>query len=62
MTIDMSQFIAVFFDEAAEHLASLEALLLKLDVENPDPEALNAIFFVLRTPLKVALLHLDLMT
>ena len=44
MTIDMSQFIAVFFDEAAEHLASLEALLLKLDVENPDPEALNAIF------------------
>ncbi|WP_297571653.1 chemotaxis protein CheW [uncultured Deefgea sp.] len=44
MTIDMSQFIAVFFDEAAEHLASLEALLLKLDVESPDPEALNAIF------------------
>jgi two-component system, chemotaxis family, sensor kinase CheA len=44
MTIDMSQFIAVFFDEAAEHLASLEALLLKLDVANPDSEELNAIF------------------
>lgn len=44
MTIDMSQFIAVFFDEAAEHLANLEALLLKLDVVNPDPEELNAIF------------------
>ena len=44
MTIDMSQFIAVFFDEAAEHLASLEALLLKLNVANPDSEELNAIF------------------
>nr|WP_314899602.1 chemotaxis protein CheW [uncultured Deefgea sp.] len=44
MTIDMSQFIAVFFDEAAEHLASLEALLLKLNVANPDAEELNAIF------------------
>ncbi|WP_373974848.1 chemotaxis protein CheW [Chitinibacter sp. SCUT-21] len=44
MTIDMSQFIAVFFDEAAEHLANMEALLLKLDVTSPDPEDLNAIF------------------
>ncbi len=44
MTIDMSQFIAVFFDEAAEHLTNLEALLLKLNVANPDAEELNAIF------------------
>jgi two-component system chemotaxis sensor kinase CheA len=44
MTIDMSQFIAVFFDEAAEHLASLESLLLKIDIKAPDPEDLNAIF------------------
>jgi two-component system chemotaxis sensor kinase CheA len=44
MTIDMSQFIAVFFDEAAEHLANMESLLLKLDVNAPDPEDLNAIF------------------
>jgi len=44
MTIDMSQFIAVFFDEAAEHLANLEALLLRLNVANPDAEELNAIF------------------
>ncbi|WP_051534701.1 chemotaxis protein CheW [Deefgea rivuli] len=44
MTIDMSQFIAVFFDEASEHLAALEDLLLKLDVANPDAEELNAIF------------------
>ncbi|WP_051304779.1 chemotaxis protein CheW [Chitinilyticum litopenaei] len=44
MTIDMSQFIGVFFDETAEHLASMEALLLQLDPTAPDDEALNAIF------------------
>ncbi|MBE9608800.1 chemotaxis protein CheW [Chitinilyticum piscinae] len=44
MTIDMSQFIGVFFDEAAEHLASMESLLLQLDLANPDDESLNAIF------------------
>ncbi|QLG88092.1 chemotaxis protein CheW [Chitinibacter bivalviorum] len=44
MTIDMSQFISVFFDEAAEHLANMESLLLKIDVSAPDPEDLNAIF------------------
>lgn len=44
MAIDMSQFYQVFFEESAEHLAAMEALLLDLDVENPDPEQLNAIF------------------
>ncbi|MBS1159924.1 MAG: CheW-like protein:ATP-binding region, ATPase-like:Signal transducing histidine kinase [Proteobacteria bacterium] len=44
MAIDLSQFYQVFFDESAEHLAAMEALLLDLDVENPDPEQLNAIF------------------
>ena len=44
MTIDMSQFYQVFFEESAEHLASMEGLLLELDVENPDSEQLNAIF------------------
>jgi two-component system chemotaxis sensor kinase CheA len=44
MTIDMSQFYQVFFEETAEHLASMEALLLGLDIESPDPEQLNAIF------------------
>jgi len=44
MTIDMSQFYQVFFDESAEHLATMESLLLELDVENPDAEQLNAIF------------------
>ncbi len=44
MTIDMSQFYQVFFDEAAEHLDEMERLLLSLDVDTPDPDDLNAIF------------------
>ncbi|MBI3525192.1 MAG: chemotaxis protein CheA [Betaproteobacteria bacterium] len=44
MTIDMSQFYQVFFDEAAEHLDEMERLLLGLDVDAPDPDDLNAIF------------------
>lgn len=44
MSIDMSQFYQVFFDEAAEHLASMEALLLALDLGAPDADQLNAIF------------------
>ena len=44
MTIDMSQFFQVFFDEADELLAEKEKLLLAVDVSSPDPEDLNAIF------------------
>jgi two-component system chemotaxis sensor kinase CheA len=44
MTIDMSQFYQVFFDEADELLAEMEKLLLALDVAEPDSEDLNAIF------------------
>jgi two-component system chemotaxis sensor kinase CheA len=44
MTIDMTQFYPVFFEESAEHLASMESLLLGLDIERPDSEDLNAIF------------------
>ncbi len=44
MAIDMSQFYQVFFEESAEHLAAMEALLLDLDLESPDMEQLNAIF------------------
>ncbi|MDP3585456.1 MAG: chemotaxis protein CheA [Thiobacillus sp.] len=44
MTIDMSQFYQVFFDEADELLAEMEKLLLALDVSAPDNEDLNAIF------------------
>ncbi|MBK1717871.1 chemotaxis protein CheW [Thiocystis violacea] len=44
MTIDMSQFYQVFFEEAGENLATMEGLLLELDVDAPDLETLNAIF------------------
>ncbi len=44
MTVDMSQFYEVFFDESEELLAEAERLLLGLDIENPDNEDLNAIF------------------
>jgi two-component system chemotaxis sensor kinase CheA len=44
MTIDMSQFFQVFFDEAEELLAEMEKLLLAVDVSSPDIEDLNAIF------------------
>jgi two-component system chemotaxis sensor kinase CheA len=44
MTIDISQFYKVFFDEAEELLAEKERLLLGVDTASPDPEDLNAIF------------------
>lgn len=44
MTIDLSQFAQLFFEEVAEHLENMEQLLLSLDPEEPDPEDLNAIF------------------
>jgi two-component system chemotaxis sensor kinase CheA len=44
MSIDMSQFYQAFFDEAAEHLVSMESLLLALDLDAPDADQLNAIF------------------
>ncbi|WP_374351787.1 chemotaxis protein CheW [Chitinimonas sp.] len=44
MDIDMSQFVQTFFDEANEHLAAMESQLLSINLEAPDPEALNAIF------------------
>src|SRR5450830_45187 len=44
MTIDMSQFYEVFFDEAEELLAEAERLLLGIEIEDPDSEELNAIF------------------
>ncbi|MBI4754947.1 MAG: chemotaxis protein CheW [Betaproteobacteria bacterium] len=44
MAFDMSQFYQVFFEEAAEHLATMESLLLDIDQQQPDSEDLNAIF------------------
>ena len=36
MAIDMSQFFQIFFEESEEHLATMESLLLELDVAQPD--------------------------
>jgi two-component system chemotaxis sensor kinase CheA len=44
MSIDISQFYQVFFDEAEELLAEMERLLLGVDLASPDAEDLNAIF------------------
>ena len=44
MSIDLSQFHAVFFEESFEGLELMEAALLELDVDNPDSEQINAIF------------------
>ncbi len=44
MTIDLAQFHQVFFEETEEHLATMESLLLGLEIGAPDPEQLNAIF------------------
>ncbi|MBE0621491.1 MAG: chemotaxis protein CheW [Burkholderiales bacterium] len=44
MTIDMSQFYQVFFEESAELLEEMERLLLELDVADAGKDALNAIF------------------
>lgn len=42
--MDITQFYQTFFEEADELLAEMEQLLLGLDLEAPDSEALNAIF------------------
>lgn len=44
MTIDMSQFYQVFFEETDEHLSSMESLLVGLNLRAPDAEDVNAIF------------------
>ena len=42
--IDITQFYQTFFEEAEELLVEMEQLLLEVDLESPDAEALNAIF------------------
>ncbi|MBI5659384.1 MAG: chemotaxis protein CheW [Nitrosomonadales bacterium] len=44
MTIDITQFYQIFFEETAEHLTAMESLLLGLDVSDPSMDDLNAIF------------------
>jgi len=42
--MDISDFYETFFEEAEELLGDMERHLLDLDVDDPDPEQLNAIF------------------
>jgi CheY-like chemotaxis protein/HPt (histidine-containing phosphotransfer) domain-containing protein len=49
MAIDLSQFQQLFFDEAAEHLACLERLLLGLDLARPEAGAVDEMFRALHS-------------
>src|SRR5690625_1363996 len=42
--LDLRQFYETFFEEADELLAEMERLLLDINVDDPDPEHLHAIF------------------
>ena len=42
--IDLSQFYQVFFEEAGENLATMEQMLLSLDLTSANDEELNAVF------------------
>jgi two-component system chemotaxis sensor kinase CheA len=44
MSVDLSQFYQVFYEESAEHLAEMESIFLSIDTDNPDEEQLNAVF------------------
>ena len=44
MPIDLNRFIATFFDEAQEHLESIEEIAMAMDSGRDDPELLNSIF------------------
>ena len=44
MALDLSRFAKAFFEEAEEHISSLESLLVAVNLRAPDAEALNAIF------------------
>ncbi|MEJ2573188.1 MAG: chemotaxis protein CheA [Gammaproteobacteria bacterium] len=44
MTVEVSQFHQVFFEESLEHLANMESALLRLEGDSKDPELINVIF------------------
>jgi len=44
MPIDLNRFIATFFDEAQEHLESIEEMAMAMGSGRDDPELLNSIF------------------
>jgi two-component system, chemotaxis family, sensor kinase CheA len=46
MTLDLTQFHGVFFEESFEALDSMEAALLKLDLGAPDADLINTVFRV----------------
>lgn len=41
---DPGAFRTIFFEEAQEHLANVEAILLRMDIDAPHPDDLNGIF------------------
>ncbi|MBU2022933.1 MAG: Hpt domain-containing protein, partial [Gammaproteobacteria bacterium] len=41
---NLSQYNEVFFEEAQEHLETMETLLLAYDIDAPDMEELNSVF------------------
>ncbi|WP_223871834.1 Hpt domain-containing protein [Candidatus Dactylopiibacterium carminicum] len=44
MSVDLSQFFQTFFEEATDHLADMERLLLAMDMDSPDKDDLDSIF------------------
>ena len=44
MQIDLSKFRDTFFEEASDHLESMEAALLELESQPTDSELLNQVF------------------
>src|SRR5258707_9679369 len=44
MSIDLSRFADSFYEEAGEHLVTMESLLLAVGARRPDENSLNAIF------------------
>jgi two-component system chemotaxis sensor kinase CheA len=44
MSIDLSQFHEVFYEESYEGLDAMEQGLLEMDIESPDDEVINTIF------------------
>ena len=44
MPIDLNRFIATFFDEAQEHLETIEEKAMSLGSGSEDREVLNSIF------------------
>lgn len=41
---NLSQYNEVFFEEAQEHLETMETLLLAYNIDSPDMEELNSVF------------------